>query len=74
MAASYCEPTVLWRLVRGRRVARAVVVPHPIATTLVVFLDDAVETVVDATDWTEVLEYAAASRGSLLEQGWTNVS
>ena len=65
------DPTVLWRLTRGRSTAHATIFPGGAQTTITWFFDD----VMDRAENYESLELALARaddiRGVLLRDGWT---
>lgn len=68
---SYCQPTVLWKLVRGASTARAVFVPHKHLSTLVIFRDAAIDKIEDVRDWDVALQDAHFARNALAAAGWT---
>jgi hypothetical protein len=65
------DPTVIWRLTRGRSVAHATIFPGPGQATVTWFFDG----VMDRAENYESLELALARadqiRGVLLRDGWT---
>jgi hypothetical protein len=65
------EPTVLWRMTRGRSTAHATIFPGDGQTTLTWFFDG----VMDRAENYETLDLAMARaeqiRGILLRDGWT---
>ena len=66
------DPTVLWRLTRGRAVAHATVLPGPEQSTVTWFFDG----VMDRAENYDTLDLALARadhiRGVLLRDGWTD--
>jgi hypothetical protein len=64
------DPTVLWRLTRGRSTAHATIIPGTSETTLTWFFDG----VMDRAENYESMELALARaddiRGVLLRDGW----
>ncbi len=66
------DPTVLWRMTRGRSTAHATIFPGP-STTLTWYFDG----VMDRAENYEAVELALARaeqiRGILLRDGWTEV-
>ena len=67
------EPTVLWRLSRGRSTAHATVIPGDDRTTVTWFVDG----VMDRAENYDTLELALARgdhiRSALLKDGWADV-
>jgi hypothetical protein len=65
------DPTVLWRLTRGRSTAHATIFPGDTQTTITWFVDD----VMDRAENYDTMELALARaddiRGVLLRDGWT---
>jgi hypothetical protein len=65
------DPTVLWRLTRGRSTAHATVFPGPAQTTLTWYFDD----VMDRAENYDSVEIALARadhiKGMLMRDGWT---
>jgi hypothetical protein len=65
------EPTVLWRLTRGRSAAHATILPGDRQTTVTWFFDG----VMDRAENYETLDLAMARadqiRGILLRDGWS---
>jgi hypothetical protein len=70
MTINPTDPTVLWRMSRGRSTAHATVFPGDKQTTVTWFIDD----VMDRAEKYDSLELAMARadqiRGILLEDGW----
>ena len=66
------DPTVLWRMTRGRAIAHATIIPGDSATTLTWFFDG----VMDRAENYDNLELAMARadhiRGVLMRDGWTD--
>ena len=64
------DPTVVWRMMRGRSTAHATIFPGPTQTTITWFFDD----VMDRAENYDSLELAMARgeqiRGVLLREGW----
>ena len=64
------DPTVLWRLTRGRSTAHATIFPGPSQTTITWFFDD----VMDRAENYDSLDLAMARaddiKGVLLRDGW----
>ena len=67
---TYSQPTVLWKLIRGADVARAVFVPHTIKSTLVVFKNDSIYHIEDIEEWSTALERSVGTRERLIRDGW----
>jgi hypothetical protein len=65
------DPTVVWRMTRGRSTAHATIFPGPTHTTITWFFDD----VMDRAENYESVEVALARadeiRGILERDGWT---
>jgi hypothetical protein len=65
------DPTILWRLTRGRSTAHASILPGPNRTTLTWFFDN----VMDRAENYDLLDLALARsehiRQLLVEAGWT---
>jgi hypothetical protein len=65
------EPTVLWRLVRGRNTAHATIIPGAAQATITWFFDG----VMDRAENYDSLDLAMARaddiKGVLLRDGWT---
>ena len=70
MTINPTDPTVLWRMSRGRSTAHATVFPGDKQTTVTWFIDD----VMDRAEKYDSLELAMARadqiRGILLKDGW----
>jgi hypothetical protein len=70
MTINPTDPTVLWRLTRGRSTAHATIFPGPTQTTVTWFIDD----VMDRAEKYDSLDLAMARadqiRGILLKDGW----
>jgi len=70
MTINPTDPTVLWRLTRGRSTAHATIFPGPTQTTVTWFIDD----VMDRAEQYDSLDLAMARadqiRGILLKDGW----
>jgi hypothetical protein len=68
------DPTVLWRLTRGRSTAHATIFPGPSQTTITWFFDD----VMDRAENYDSLDLAMARaddiKGVLLRDGWKEAS
>jgi len=71
---TYTDPTVIWRLRRGKRAARATIIPHTMQTTLIVWIDEELEDAEDFVEWAGELERAEVVRERLLTDGWIDVS
>jgi hypothetical protein len=67
------DPTILWRMIRGRATAHATIFPGDTHTTITWYFDD----VMDRAENYESLELALARaddiRGVLVRDGWTPV-
>ena len=65
------DPTVLWRMTRGRSTTHATIIPGESQTTITWFFDE----VMDRAENYESLELALARadqiRGMLLRDGWS---
>ena len=65
------DPTVVWRLIRGRSMAHATIFPSDYKTTLTWFFDG----VMDRAENYDAMDLALARaddiRGLLLRDGWT---
>jgi hypothetical protein len=71
---THTDPTVIWRLHREGEVARAVIVPHTLQTTLVWWINDQIDGAEDFLEWSGALERADAVRARLMTDGWIDVS
>jgi hypothetical protein len=71
---TYAEPTVIWRLRRDRQRAHAEIVPHKLQTTLVCWIDSAIEDAQDFCEWSGALERSDVVRDRLLREGWIDVT
>ena len=73
MAPHSSDPTVLWRLTRGRSSAHATIFPGADQTTVTWFFDN----VMDRAENYDTIELAMARadeiRGVLLRDGWRDV-
>jgi len=65
------DPTILWRMTRGRSTAHATIIPGDTQTTITWFFDD----VMDRAENYDSVELALARaddiRGVLMRDGWT---
>jgi hypothetical protein len=65
------DPTILWRMARGRSTAHATIIPGESRTTITWYFDD----VMDRAENYDSLELALARadqiRGVLMRDGWT---
>ncbi|HEY3091833.1 MAG TPA: hypothetical protein VGJ52_02000 [Vicinamibacterales bacterium] len=70
-ATNPTDPTILWRMTRGRSTAHATIFPGDAQTTITWFFDD----VMDRAENYESMELALARadeiRGVLMRDGWT---
>ena len=64
------DPTVLWRLVRGRSTAHATIFPGSTETTLAWFLDGVMDRAENYDSMGLALARADDIRGVLLRDGW----
>jgi hypothetical protein len=68
------DPTVLWRLSRGRSTAHAVILPGEPVTTVTWFFDD----VMDRAENYDTIDLALARadqvRGLLVKDGWKDAA
>ena len=65
------DPTVLWRLVRGRSTAHATILPADKETTLTWFFDGVMDRAENYDSMDLALARADDIRGALLRDGWT---
>lgn len=70
VSQTYSQPTVLWRVVRGANVGKAVFVPHTVKSTLVVFKNETIYHIEDVEDWNIALERSMSTRQTLINEGW----
>lgn len=68
---SHTDPTVLWRLVRGRSTAHATIFPGHTETTLTWFVDGVMDRAENYDSMELALLRADDVRGVLLRDGWT---
>lgn len=71
---SYGEPTIIWRLQRGRSVAHATILPGTDQTTVTWFFDGTMDRVENYDSMELALARAAHIRGILERDGWTETS
>ena len=64
------DPTVLWRLTRGRTVAHATILPGISRTTVTWFFDGVMDRAENFDTLPEALARADAIKRLLLEDGW----
>jgi hypothetical protein len=69
----YDEPTVIWRMKRGRSVAHATIIPGPVRTTVSWFFDGTMDRVENYDTGELALARAEEIRGVLERDGWTPV-
>ena len=65
------DPTVLWRLIRGRSTAHATIIPGTSETTLTWFFDGVMDRVENYDSMDLALARADDIRGVLLRDGWS---
>ena len=70
MTSHSTDPTVLWRLVRGRATAHATIFPGNEETTLTWFLDGVMDRAENFDSMDLALARADDIRGVLLRDGW----
>ena len=68
---SYDEPTVVWRLQRGRSVAHATILPGEGQATITWFVDGTMDRVENYGSMELALARAEHIRGILERDGWT---
>jgi hypothetical protein len=68
------DPTVLWRLTRGRSTAHATIIPGISATTLTWFFDGVMDRVENYESMDLALARADDIRGMLLRDGWSTAA
>jgi hypothetical protein len=68
---SATDPTVLWRLTRGRSTAHATLFPGDSQTTVTWFFDDVMDRAENYDTMDLALARADQVRGLLLRDGWT---
>ena len=66
----YDEPTVVWRLKRGRSVAHATIIPGTTATTVSWFFDGEMDRVENYDTLDLAVARAEQIRGILVRDGW----
>ena len=66
------DPTVLWRLTRGRNVAHATIFPGDGQTTLTWFFDGVMDRAENYDSMDLALARAEHIRGILLRDGWAS--
>ncbi len=71
MTSHSTDPTVLWRLVRGRSTAHATIFPGNQDTTLTWFLDGVMDRAENYDSMDLALARADDVRGVLLRDGWS---
>jgi hypothetical protein len=67
----YDEPTVVWRLKRGRSVAHATIFPGPDRTTVTWFFDGTMDRAENYDSMDLAVARAEQIRGVLERDGWT---
>jgi hypothetical protein len=65
------EPTVLWRMTRGRSTAHATIIPGPSQTTITWFFDGVMDRVENYDTVALALARADDIKGVLLRDGWS---
>ena len=65
------DPTVLWRMTRGRNTAHATIIPGHTQTTITWFFDDVMDRVENYDSVGLALARAEDIKGVLLRDGWT---
>jgi len=65
------DPTVLWRMTRGRSTAHATIIPGDSQTTITWFFDDVMDRAENYDSMELALARAEDIRGVLLRDGWT---
>jgi hypothetical protein len=68
---SYLEPTVVWRLTRGRSVAHATILPGPERTTVTWFFDGTMDRAENYDSMELAVARADEIRGVLERDGWS---
>ena len=71
VSAHSTDPTVLWRLVRGRSTAHATIFPADKKTTVTWFFDGLMDRAENYDSMDLALARADDIRGVLLRDGWT---
>jgi hypothetical protein len=66
----YDEPTVMWRMRRGRQSAHAVIAPRPGGAVFVWFVNDRPVGVRDFTDWGQAINWSDQMRAQNWAIGW----
>ena len=64
------DPTVLWRMTRGRSTAHATIIPGPAQTTITWFFDGIMDRVENYDSQQLALARADDIKGVLLRDGW----
>ncbi len=67
------DPTVVWRMSRGRSVAHATVFPGPLQMTVTWYVDGQMDRAENYETMDLALARADHIRGVLLRDGWTDV-
>ena len=67
----YAEPTVVWRLKRGRSVAHATILPGTDRTTVTWFFDGTMDRAENYDSMDLAVARAEQIRGVLQRDGWT---
>jgi hypothetical protein len=67
------DPTVLWRMARGRSTAHATIFPGPAATTVTWYFDGVMDRAENYDTVDLALARAEHIRGVLLQDGWKEV-
>jgi len=65
------DPTVLWRMTRGRSSAHATIIPGPSQTTITWFFDGVMDRIENYDTVALALARADDIKGVLLRDGWT---
>jgi hypothetical protein len=65
------DPTVLWRMTRGRSTAHATIIPGTTQTTITWFFDGVMDRVENYDSVALALARADDIKGVLLRDGWT---
>ena len=66
------DPTILWRMSRGRSTAHATIIPGESQTTITWFFDGVMDRAENYESVDLALARADQIRGGLLRDGWTN--
>jgi hypothetical protein len=72
MAVAPDDPTVLWRMFRGRSTAHATIIPGAAQTTITWFFDGVMDRAENYDSLDLALARAEHIRGVLARDGWTD--